>query len=314
MYIAFALILTTFGLVFLTDDDDEDEVKESEIRGTLDDDEITGTDGDDTILAWAGNDTIDGGSGNDEIRPGPGEDTVRGGNGNDWIVKSPGDDKLYGQVGRDTIYGGGGDDLIDGGYGSDTLGGNDGNDTIYGGFDARLIDGELVPALDATDDISGGPGDDTIYIWGGDGEARGGDGADDLVLVTGAATLEADAGFGDEFFVLANVTDDQLTEATITDFDPSRDTLTLTVDHVPEGGTLPNVDVTMTETEVDGVSGVRVEAVFSGAGDVPDESEGAVAFLEGMTVDMLGSANIAVVATEQADLFDPESTIAELVT
>ena len=122
------------------------------------------------------------------------------------------------------------------------------------------------------DTINGGARDDEIRP--SEGEACGGDGADDLVLVIGAATLEADAGFGDEFFVLATVTDEQLTEATITDFDPSRDTLTLTIDYVPEGGTLPDVDVTMTETQFYGVSRVRVEAVYSGSGDVPNESEG----------------------------------------
>ncbi|WP_052700915.1 calcium-binding protein [Loktanella sp. S4079] len=315
MYVTLAVIFAALGIAFMAvpEDDDDEATTDGEIRGSKGDDDIVGTDGDDTILSWAGNDHIAGGDGNDEIRPGPGDDVVYGGNGQDWIVKSPGDDVLHGQVGRDRIFGGAGDDYIDGGYGSDTLGGNEGNDTILGGFDARLEDGALVPAADATDDISGGDGDDTIYIWGGDGEARGDDGADDLILVTGSATLEAGAGLGDDFYVLANVTDAQLSEATITDFDPSRDTLTLTVDHVPEGGTLPDVDVTMTETTVDGVSGVRVEAVYTGDGDTPAESEGAVAFLQGMTIELLSPANIAVVSTEEADLFDPEATMGNLV-
>ncbi|WP_162617628.1 calcium-binding protein [Yoonia maritima] len=312
MYIALALVLATFGLVFLADEDDDDDVTGNEIRGSEEDDDVTGTEGNDTILTWAGNDTIDAGAGDDEIRPGEGDDIVRAGDGRDWIVGSPGNDELYGQVGGDRVFGGTGDDIIDGGYGSDRLGGQDGDDTIFGGYDAREEDGELVPALNSTDHISGGDGDDTIYIWGGDGIARGDDGEDDLVLVTGAATLEAGAGAGDDFYVLANVTDEQLTEAIIEDFDPSRDTLTLTVDHVPAGGTLPDVDVTMTETQVDGVSGVMVEAVYTGPGDIPEETEGAVAFLKGVTIDLLDGANISVETTDQADLFDAEATMAQL--
>lgn len=315
MYTALALILATMGIFILIGEDDEEPESgsEDEIRGTFGDDLLTGTEGDDIIRGWQGNDTIDGLGGDDEIHPGEGDDIVYAGNGRDVIFGSPGEDELYGEVGNDTIFGGADNDYINGGYGSDELHGGAGDDTIFGGFDARDENGEIVPALQSTDLIRGDDGDDTIYIWGGDGVARGNDGEDDLILVTGAATLEAGAGVGDHFYVLANVTDDQLTEATIEDFDPSRDTLTLTMDYVPDDGTPPDVDVTMTETSIDGVNGVLVEAVYAGTGDIPAESEGAVAFLQGLTLDMLTAANIDVQVTDQADLFDPESTMAALV-
>lgn len=235
---------------------------------------------------------------------------VTGGPGNDYILGSPGNDELDGGVGNDRIFGGADNDVIDGGYGSDLLRGGDGNDTIYGGFDSRDVDGTLEPALQSTDGIRGDDGDDTIFIWGGGGTADGSADNDTLVLVTGEASLTAGAGVGDDFFVLANVTDEQLTEATITDFDPTRDTLVMTIDHVPDGGTPPDVDVTLTEVEVDGVSGVRVEAVFVGPGDVPAENEAATAFLRGGTIAQLSAANISVQLTSEADLFDPEATLA----
>lgn len=291
---------------------DDPEPESNEIRGTFEDDKLVGTEAADLIYGFRGNDDIDGGDGNDEIRPGEGDDTVTAGQGNDYIYGSPGNDDLDGGVGNDTIFGGADDDVIDGDYGSDLLRGGDGNDTLFGGFDARLVDGELVPALQVTDAIRGDDGDDTIFIWGGGGKADGSADNDELILVTGEASLTAGGGLNDDFYVLANVTDDQLTEATITDFDPTRDTLVLTIDHVPDGGTPPDVDVTLTEVTVDGVSGVRVEAVFVGPGDVPAENESATAFLRGATIAQLSSANIEAVLTSEADLFDPETTLANV--
>jgi Ca2+-binding RTX toxin-like protein len=314
MYVTLAVLLATFGVIMLSaEDDDDDDANDGEIRGTSGDDDITGTEENDIIRTWAGDDTIDGGAGDDEIRPGEGDDLVYGGDGRDWIIGSPGEDELYGQVGGDRVFGGDGNDFIDGGYGSDRLGGQDGDDTIFGGFDSRDEAGTLVEALENTDTITGGDGDDTIYIWGGDGTADGEDGSDDLILVTGSASLTAGAGVGDDFYVLANVTDDQLTEATIEDFDPGRDTLTLTIDHVPEGGTLPGVIVTMSEQRVDGVDGVVVRAEYDGTtGSVPTDNEGAIAFLPGREIDDLSGADISVVSTAEADLFDPEATMAAI--
>jgi Ca2+-binding RTX toxin-like protein len=310
MYLTLAALLAVFGVVLLTADDDDD-ANEDEIRGTSGDDEVTGTEENDIIRTWAGNDTIDGGLGDDEIRPGEGDDLVFGGDGRDWIIGSPGEDELYGQVGGDRVFGGDDNDFIDGGYGSDRLGGQDGDDTIFGGFDARDEDGVIVPALQNTDTITGGEGNDTIYIWGGEGTANGEDGTDDLILVTGPASLTGGGG-ADDFFVLANVTDDQLTEATIEDFNPFSDTLMLTIDHVSQSGTLPDVDVTMTDTTVDGVNGVMVEAVYDGPGDIPAEFEGAFAFLKGVSAAQLNDTNVDVISTAEADLFDAEATMASI--
>lgn len=302
-----ALIIPQLG----GDDGGGDAAPETnEIRGTFDDDTLVGSESADLIYGFQGNDTINGGDGDDEIRPGEGDDTVFAGLGNDYILGSPGNDDLDGGVGNDRIFGGADDDVINGNYGSDLLRGGDGNDTIFGGFDSRVVDGELVPALQSTDAIRGDDGDDTIFIWGGNGTADGSADNDTLVLVTGQASLTAGGGATDAFYALANVTDEQLTEATITDFDPSRDTLTLTIDYVPEGGVLPDVDFTLTDTTVGGVSGVLVQAVFVGPGDVPAESEAATAFLQGATSAQLGAANIQVMLTAEADLFDPEATLA----
>lgn len=302
-----ALIIPQLG-----GDEGENEPELNEIRGTFEDDEIEGTNEDDLIYAWRGNDTINGNGGDDEIRPGEGDDTVKGGPGNDYILGSPGRDDLDGGVGNDRIFGGADDDVINGNYGSDLLRGGNGNDTIFGGFDSRDEDGTLVPALQATDALRGDDGDDTLFIWGGGGTADGSADNDELILVTGQASLTAGGGENDDFYVLANVTDDQLTDATITDFDPARDTLTLTIDHVPDGGTPPDVDLTLTEVTVDGVNGVLVQAVFVGPGDVPAENEAATAFLRGATIAQLSAANIEAVLTTEADIFDPETTLADV--
>ena len=285
-------------------DDDDDA-----IRGTFEDDEIEGTEGDDLILAWKGNDTINGLGGDNEIRPGEGDDTVDGGAGDDNIKGSPGEDTLTGGDGFDTIFGGADNDIIYGGADADFLTGGDGDDVIYGGTGFSGPDGAPIDTERAAEFMRGDDGDDRLFSWGDGGEVRGNADDDELILVTGEATLEAGGGQNDDFYVLANLDDTQLTEATIADFDPSRDTLTVTLDHLPEAGADLDAEVTLTFVDAadnDGVSGVRVNAAFTNPTDAPDDSEAASAFLVGATLDQLTAADIEVVVTAGTDIDSPQ--------
>lgn len=324
--------------------DDDDVSEDGTIRGTFDDDVINGTEGDDIIRGFLGDDTISGLGGNDEIYGGEGNDTIFGGDGRDIIFGGPGDDVIAGGNGNDTIEGGAGNDTLDGGYGADIIRGGNGDDLIFGGPAARLNDdGEYVLATDINDILRGGGGEDTIYIWGGDpavtgkegGFASGGrndtavvgeDGAvldqkDELILVSGSATLEDLQGTTD-FFVLANLDDGLETQATITQFRLESHRLILTVDAETE--TELDVDYTLIETTLNDQPGVLVSAVVTGpAGVDPELYEGSSAFLLGAT---LGSGeltdvsyatiNVEVVQTdaETNDYFDPAATVALIKT
>ncbi|WP_342076566.1 hypothetical protein [Yoonia sp. SS1-5] len=326
MDLTMILLLVAGGalLVPLVLDDDEDSedgpdarrIDGDEIRGTFGDDTLDGTDRDDLIFGFTGDDVIDGGGGDDEIRPGEGNDTVNGGLGRDFILGSPGNDVIDGGVGDDRIFGGADDDIIQGGFGSDLLRGGDGNDVIAGGLDARSDGG---PAERVTDALRGDDGDDTLFIWGGEGRADGSADDDDLILVTGEATLVGGAGDNDHY-VLANVSDDQDTNGIISDFDPVRDTLTLTVDGVLEAGDvaptlrIETVADTITESDGDGgtvtVSGIRVTAVMEDSATNPDDTEGASVFLRGATQAQVDAATIDVFFTEEADIENPTATLA----
>ncbi|PXW68801.1 hemolysin type calcium-binding protein [Loktanella sp. PT4BL] len=312
MEIGFLLLLLAGGALLVPlfggDDDDEGTDDQSQIDGTFENDQLEGTEGNDLIRGFLGDDTINGNGGDDEIRPGEGADIVDGGAGDDNILGSPGADTLSGGDGYDRIFGGADDDEIDGGADADFIAGGDGNDLIFGGQGTTGANPERDPEF-----IRGDDGDDTIFIWGEGGEVRGNADDDELILMTGDATMEAGGGLNDDFYVMANVSDAQLTEATITDFDPERDTLTLTIDYVADGGTPPDVDVTLTETTVDGISGVRIDAVFVGPGDIPVSSEASSAFVQGATIAQLGSANIEVVLTEEADLDDPVGLLNDVI-
>jgi hypothetical protein len=335
------VILAVLGLGALLipilggNDDDED----GDIRGTPEDDVLNGTngndnilafDGDDTIRAFDGDDLINAGSGVDFINAGLGNDTVNGGDGRDEIEGREGDDTLNGDAGGDVIRGGAGNDIINGGYGNDVVEGGEGDDTIFGGPGARAIgpDGELVNATDRTDTLRGQGGEDTLYIWGGDGLAIGGldrndagipsvDEKDELILVTGEAELRDDQGTTD-FFALANIDDQAETFATITEFDLDEHRMILTIDMDLTGeADVPDIDFTLTQTTVDGVNGVLVEAVLVNEADFEDDTyETSSAFFRGLILDDINpdDLNIEIVQTDATtnDYFDPESTVAAI--
>ncbi|MDX8347099.1 calcium-binding protein [Cognatiyoonia sp. IB215446] len=317
------LLLALLGLSVLVipalgGDDDGDDDELNEINGTSASETLNGTDGDDLILGFAGDDTINGLGGNDTIRGGAGNDAIDGGDGRDFIFGFDGNDTINGGDGADKIQGGEGNDRIDGGRNADDIDGGPGNDTLLGGAPAvRGPDGEPIIDTLRRDDVDGDDGDDTIFIWGGRGEAEGGEGDDTLVLVTGQGTLSDEFGGDTDFVILANAQDETIpTRGTITEFNPAQDTLTLTVDGDLGGGDAPEVEfVLREETRLEGstpVSGIFVLAqIVDGEPDVAG-SEGAGVFLRGATLAGLEDAEINVVFTDNADYFDPISTLEDV--
>lgn len=168
---------------------------------------LFGTDGDDTIqipdeitevYSRDGDDRISFADGSVEATADR-DMQINAGHGNDFVATGAGDDIILGNLGDDYIHGRGGFDVIEGGFG---------NDEIHS-TDSTAQDGQA-------DEVDGGGGDDTIYADDGD-EITGGRGTDTF------------------FGMFNHVSDDAVT---ITDFDPSTETLnvvlTLPEDVVPQ--------------------------------------------------------------------------------
>jgi len=184
--------------------------------------------------------TLQGRGGRDTLEGGAGDDTLSGGDGDDTLDGGAGDDLLKGGKGADSLAGGAGDDLLKGGGGDDILAGGAGDDTLVGGGGA------------GADTLEGGAGDDILTGGAGDDTLTGGAGADTFVQ-----------NFSEQG------TD------TITDFDPSQDTIDL------QGfGGVENVS-RLSVTEVDG-------------GTVISAGEGNTLLLEGVTPDQLGVGNVTI--------------------
>lgn len=222
------------------------------------DDRLFGGGGDDVLLEYRGNDFMDGGDGDDflyvsyglnHMVGGTGNDTLIGGIRSDLMYGGDGEDKMSGGSGADEMYGGIGNDRMQGYFGKDRLYGEGGNDTLMADGGADVLRGgnghdvinkysfinlptkELqqydpgftghefhireVNPIDypgmgrdrsGADKLFGGNGNDKIYI-GKDDEATGGSGADNFAFVF--------TGFLGR------------TDARITDFDASEDSLTI---------------------------------------------------------------------------------------
>ena len=177
-------------------------------------------------------------TGSQNFTGGAGDDTLSGGAGDDTLIGGGGDDKLDGGDQKDVLEGGAGDDLLKGGRGNDTLEGGAGDDTLAGGK--------------GKDTLVGGEGDDILKGGGGDDTLTGGAGADTFV----------------QSF-------NRIGSDTITDFDPSQDTINLT-----GFGGIENVS-RLSVTEVDG-------------GTVISAGEGNTLLLEGVTPDQLGVGNVTI--------------------
>ena len=213
------------------------------IEGDFGKDYIYGGNGYDNLSGGGWNDTIFGGCGFDDIYGGSSNDILNGGNGKDLIEGGTGNDTLNGGSWLDGLFGGEGNNLLRGGNGTDFVSGDAGNDFVRGGdgddiisasglFGSALNSDDYDDARDETlpndedgdpffvdwglsgvdtdtdaDMLSGGAGDDTIYIGNND-VACGGDGDGD-----------------DEFIVGYWMEDGALSE--ITDFDSTEDIIVL---------------------------------------------------------------------------------------
>jgi Ca2+-binding RTX toxin-like protein len=143
-------------------------------------DRIFGGLGGDIIQSGGGDDVISGGGGDDELDASTGNDTVRGDDGADDIFGRSGADRLFGGADNDTITGGRGSDYLEDGTGSDTLFGGDGEDILVATSGNNTLDGNAGHdqirtfgaatathlILDATADLRGGAGRDTVSIGG----------------------------------------------------------------------------------------------------------------------------------------------------
>ena len=143
------------------------------LDGAAGNDTLYGHEGNDKLYGGVGNDSLDGGKGNDTLAGGAGGDALEGGEGNDVIDGGDGDDTIYDRYGDNILNGGGGNDRIDAGYyGSSVIDGGGGNDEIWG---------------HSADAMSGGSGDDVIFVYGdraanGRGTIHAGDGADHITV------------------------------------------------------------------------------------------------------------------------------------
>ena len=177
-------------------------------------------------------------TGSQTFTGGAGDDTLSGGDGDDTLIGGAGDDTLDGGDQKDVLEGGAGDDLLKGGRHNDTLDGGAGDDILAGG--------------QGKDTLVGGEGDDILSGGRVDDTHTGG---------AGAATFA-------QSFRETGVD-------TITDFNPSEDTINL------KGfGGIENVS-RLSVTEVDG-------------GTVISAGEGNTLLLEGVTPDQLGVGNVTI--------------------
>lgn len=169
------------------------------------------------------NELITGYDTNDVILGDAGYDTIYGGNGHDYLLGAKGFDALYGEDGDDVLDGGNGQDALDGGDGDDLLNGTT-LEVARGATGLADIANApyFAPAADGSDTLYGGYGADTLIGAGAD-VLTGADGED--LLVTGDWDLDAGA-------------------VTVTDFDPTEDTLA----YVYTGAT----PVLTSETDLDG--------------------------------------------------------------
>jgi len=294
----------------LTNDDEDDNPRDDAIKGTPEDDpDIQGTSGSDLIYGFKGNDVIFGNGGEDEIYGGGGEDRITGGEDRDIIVGGADNDVLIGLGGGDTIEGGGGDDEIRAGDGGDVVRGGQGADVILGGTDDKL------------DLLRGEDGDDDIFIWGNSGTAFGGEGNDELVLMTGQATLD---GVADDnvYYALANIGDTQQTVAIIEQFFldsqdfSAQDKIVMTIDTDNPGNLELPVTVTVTEGEINGgISGYNIEVAFENPGDASGAIETARVFVLGTSVDpaiLAGAIEVEVTLNASLDEDDAEQTLVDV--
>ena len=327
------------------DGDDAPTDSRNEILGGPENDlNVQGSEGNDLIRTFLGNDEIFGNGGNDEIFAGEGDDDVDGGEGNDFVRGGAGNDEIFGDKGNDRIFADRGDDFVDGGRGSDLIRGGQGADTILGGVNSVLDENNLpISRSDAVDNINGEAGDDLIIAWGDGSTIIGGivdddefddNGSNNDTMVAASGDVVMSGQTGDNTVVaLANLEDDTISTATVTDFDLVDDKLVLTVDYSSNGTPPPDyeptfeIDFAIVDSETQG-SGTLITITWTNSDELGVEpetsttSESARAFLVGYPRDddspnpdpQLGLAGLRleVYLTEDASYADPLATLDDL--
>jgi serralysin len=171
----------------------------------------------------------------------------------DMELGTDGNDTILALGGDDTVSGGAGDDDIEGNTGDDVINGEDGNDRISGGA--------------GTDTLSGGAGDDVNgvdrldqaadFTRGGEDHISGVAGNDRLLF--GNGDLVAGDGGLDIFDMVVDTNSN--TPTTISDFDPTQDTLTLYLDEAADGEAPPEIDIVVdlgTDLSLVSLNGIQI--------------------------------------------------------
>ncbi|MBR6443284.1 MAG: hypothetical protein IKS46_06325, partial [Clostridia bacterium] len=208
-------------------------------------------DGDDVITAHEG-DIVYGGDGDDTLNAQGRMSDIYGGSGNDTITVRAADG---GNLDHVNVYGEQGDDIIEA-YGSyHAIFGAGGGDTIR----INSAEGDAEPAHDSF--ISGGSGDDYIYINGGynhrvngnkgddhlfvvsgdNNLLRGRDGNDELVI-EGGDNNTLDGGAGNDTFVFANGSGHN----TIADYTAEEDTIQIANGSISQAEIVDGTDLKFT--------------------------------------------------------------------
>ncbi|WP_417457102.1 DUF4347 domain-containing protein [Kordiimonas sp.] len=233
-----------------------DGASDGSTRQTIPQNSDTSSDGSDTIRGGAGDDTILGGGWDDDLV----NDNGRYDDGEE-IASGSGQNRIWAGAGSDVAVGSGGADMIGGSTGDDKLIGLGGDDTLFGNVGDDLVLGgagdDLAYNGSGNDTVDGGAGDDTLWAGAGDDQLTGGAGADTFCF---GSTSGNDV---------------------VTDFNLDEDTLHLAYRNDFES--LDDVLAASSETTVGGSAGVMI-----------DFGNGESAFLVGLTLDDLGSAQITL--------------------
>lgn len=301
--VALPVLLLGWGISEISDDD-EDAVGETLegddgndmldgsqgndlIRGNGGDDVLQGRAGDDTVLGHAGDDILQGQDGADTLCSGDGDDILTGNRGADFLEGQEGDDFVSGDYSRDLVRGDEGQDTVIGGRGTDVVNGGDGDDVVFGGIVNRLpLDIEEMEALrDGTslaEILEGENG--TINIRDDRfGDTLYGAAGNDQIFIGGLDVATGNNG-DDTFNLLADQVGDG--PATITDFNPDDDNVTVIV----------NRDLnTEIEVRTDGE-----DALVVAGGEVLARVTGAAGSLTAADVTVLTEASVV-------HLFDPNA-------
>ncbi|MCI0464583.1 MAG: FG-GAP-like repeat-containing protein [Gemmataceae bacterium] len=123
----------------------------------------------------------DHGTGHDVLLGGAGNDALRGFEGNDVLEGEAGQDTLHGDQGRDQLYGGPDNDFVYGGDGEDILSRHtidyaiNGSEYMDGGAGDDTLEGGA-----GGDTLLGGAGNDVLHGFGGNDRLEGAEGRDVL--------------------------------------------------------------------------------------------------------------------------------------